>query len=78
MMPRGVLHFRLPQERGEFRLAVKATEWALVVYSLREWLFNQIDEVLPSHGDQGAWTQQILDHLDGLIERYGVDLGDVE
>jgi hypothetical protein len=40
----GILRFKLPEDQREFIRAQKATDYALVLWCLDEWLVKKVDE----------------------------------
>lgn len=71
------LHFSLPEEEGQFRVASRAMDWALSVWDMSGWLrvrlkyghsFKTADEALE------ACRRELFEYLDNR----GVSLDDIE
>jgi anti-sigma regulatory factor (Ser/Thr protein kinase) len=76
-MPNAYLSFSLPEKQREYRIAVTAMDWALVVLAIDEHLRNRLKhgELL---GSTNAEVISIRDYLYEEIDAHGVSLDMIE
>lgn len=74
---KAILEFNLPEDKSDFNLAVKGSDWWYVCWKLDQELRSKMKYGNLSQNDYEIY-ERIREELRGLIAQSGLDLEEVE